>query len=59
MAKTKTVVIPKLLQPARTDNRVWVCNECGAREFTGSVSEEDLRWLSCSSCGGDEFHKED
>lgn len=36
----------------------WVCNECGAREFLSSVSESDLKFLSCGGCGCDEFHKE-
>lgn len=37
----------------------WVCNECGSREFTGSVSESDLENLACTSCGGWDFHWED
>jgi hypothetical protein len=36
----------------------WECNECGSREFTSSVSEEDLDCLACTSCGCNEFHKE-
>lgn len=37
-------------------NGVWVCNECNAPNYTGSVSEDDLNWLACISCGCDEFH---
>jgi hypothetical protein len=36
----------------------WECNECGSREFTSSVSEEDLDYMACTSCGCNEFHKE-
>lgn len=36
----------------------WVCNECGSKEFTPSVSARDLESLACSHCGGVEFHKE-
>jgi DNA-directed RNA polymerase subunit RPC12/RpoP len=36
----------------------WECNECGSHEFSGAVSEEDIEdeQLSCTSCGGREFH---
>ena len=43
-------------QPALEPN--WVCNECGAQEFTSALSEADLDYLACSTCGGNEFHKE-
>jgi len=46
----------KLAQPAQEPN--WICNECGAQEFTAALSEADLDYLACSNCGGDEFHKE-
>ena len=46
----------KLAQPALEPN--WICNECGAQEFTAALSEADLDYLACSNCGGDEFHKE-
>ncbi len=36
----------------------WVCNECGSHEYSSSISEEDLTWLSCGNCGSDEFHLE-
>ena len=36
----------------------WVCNECGAREFTSAVSEADLEYLACAGCGCSDFHKE-
>jgi Zn finger protein HypA/HybF involved in hydrogenase expression len=39
-------------------NWSWQCNECGSNEFTSSVSEDDLEYLSCTGCGGTEFHKE-
>lgn len=35
---------------------VWVCNECNSKEYTGSISEEDVHKLQCASCGCDEFH---
>ena len=35
----------------------WICNECGSRQYTGGVMEQDLRWLACDRCGGSEFHK--
>lgn len=35
----------------------WQCNECGSDEFSASVSEDDLESLSCTGCGGHEFHK--
>lgn len=41
---------------ASRNDGAWVCNECGSREFTGSVSESDLENLACSSCGGWDFH---
>lgn len=37
----------------------WVCNECGSAEFTSALKQEDLEWLACGGCGGDEFHKEE
>ena len=36
----------------------WVCNECGAHEFTDCITEKDLEYLACTSCGGVEFHRE-
>jgi hypothetical protein len=38
----------------------WVCNECGSPEFTGAVGEADFDddALSCTDCGGTEFHWE-
>jgi hypothetical protein len=36
----------------------WVCNECGAQEFTSALSEADLEYLACAGCGCNEFHKE-
>lgn len=36
----------------------WICNECNAKEYTSSISEEDILKLQCSSCGCDEFHRE-
>ena len=48
-----------LAQPAQEPAEwSWVCNECGAHEFLSSVSESDLKFLSCGGCGCDEFHKE-
>ncbi len=51
-------VAPALALPSTTDDKGWECNECGSKEYTGSVSEEDIESgnLSCSSCGGCEFH---
>jgi hypothetical protein len=37
----------------------WVCNECGSREYSSSLSEADLEWLACGGCGGNEFHLEE
>lgn len=37
---------------------VWECNECGSQEYSSSLQEADLEYLSCSKCGGNEFHKE-
>ena len=52
----KAMAQDKLAQPAQEPN--WICNECGAQEFTAALSEADLDYLACSNCGGDEFHKE-
>jgi hypothetical protein len=46
----------KMAQPAQDWS--WVCNECGAKEYTSVISEGDIDNLACSGCGGDEFHKE-
>lgn len=41
------------------DDFEWVCNECGSHEYSSSVCEHDVnKWLACSNCGCDEFHKE-
>ena len=45
-------------QPAQDSNWAWACNECGTQEFTSALSEADLDYLACSTCGGNEFHKE-
>ena len=50
----------KKVQPAQPAQEwSWVCNECGAKEFTSIVSEADLQYLACAGCGCDEFHKEE
>ena len=36
--------------------KVWECNECGTKSWTGSVSEDDILDLACISCGCNEFH---
>ena len=38
----------------------WVCNQCGSHEFTGAVSADSFEddGMSCTSCGGTEFHWE-
>lgn len=36
----------------------WVCNQCGASEYTSALSEDDVHQLSCGRCGGDEWHRE-
>jgi DNA-directed RNA polymerase subunit RPC12/RpoP len=51
-----TAIKEALAQPAQEWS--WVCNECGAKEFTSALSEADLEYLACSGCGGNEFHKE-
>jgi DNA-directed RNA polymerase subunit RPC12/RpoP len=37
----------------------WQCNQCGSNEFSPAVSEDDLKddAMSCTNCGGTEFHK--
>jgi hypothetical protein len=40
------------------DKFSWVCNECGDKEYTQAISEDDLEWLACGSCGCHDFHKE-
>lgn len=35
----------------------WICNQCNSEEYSGSVSEDDIQNLACSSCGGVEFHR--
>jgi hypothetical protein len=35
----------------------WICNQCNSEEYSGSVSEEDVQNLACSTCGGVEFHR--
>lgn len=47
-------------KPTETDVKVeWICNECNAPNFTGSVSEEEIEMElhSCINCGCFEFHK--
>ena len=39
-------------------NWAWICNECGAQEFTSALCKTDLDYLACSGCGSNEFHKE-
>jgi predicted nucleic-acid-binding Zn-ribbon protein len=41
------------------DDYSWQCNACGSDEFTSSVSEDsfDNDGMSCTNCGGTEFHK--
>jgi predicted nucleic-acid-binding Zn-ribbon protein len=33
----------------------WICTECNSSEYTGSISESDIKNLQCSNCGCDEF----
>ncbi len=40
----------------KEDKKLWVCNECNSKEYTASISEEDVHKLQCSTCGGNEFH---
>jgi hypothetical protein len=51
-----TAIRAALAQPAQEWS--WVCNECGAKEFTSALSEADLEYLACAGCGCNEFHKE-
>jgi hypothetical protein len=60
--KAKVARLEKALaaaQPAPIQERdwSWECNECGSKEFTSSVSDEDMDFLCCPSCGCDELHK--
>lgn len=45
-------------QTQKKKEYAWVCNECGAEEYSMSVSEEDVQKLGCGGCGANEFHKE-
>ena len=45
-------------QPEQEPNWAWICNECGAQEFTLALCKADLDYLACSGCGSNEFHKE-
>ena len=42
----------------KLDDGAWVCNQCGSEEYSGSVPEEDFEddRMSCTACGGTEFH---
>jgi hypothetical protein len=35
----------------------WECNECGSKEYSLAVSEEEVNQFGCSNCGGLEWHK--
>ena len=35
----------------------WECNECGAQEYSMSVSEHNVHELGCGKCGSSEWHK--
>tara|TARA_R110000823_G_scaffold85958_1_gene192528 strand:- start:25 stop:252 length:228 start_codon:yes stop_codon:yes gene_type:complete len=37
----------------------WVCNECGAHEYSMAVSESDIADLGCGRCGANEWHIEE
>ena len=52
-------IIGKLLaQPEQEPNWAWICNECGAQEFTLALCKADLDYLASAGCGSNEFHKE-
>lgn len=40
---------------------VWVCNECGSREYSSAIPPSDIAAgrYACSGCGSDEFHLEE
>jgi hypothetical protein len=53
-------VEPLYTPPQRTEqepNWAWICNECGAQQFTLALCKADLDYLACSGCGSNEFHK--
>ena len=37
----------------------WVCNECNSKEYESTISEQDIKKLQCSECGGNEFHRDE
>ena len=40
-------------------SKVWECNECGAQEYSGNLSDADVHKLGCGNCGSSEFHLAD
>lgn len=45
----------EVAQNSKTE-KVWECNECGAQEYSGGVSYDDIHKLACSDCGCNEWH---
>lgn len=45
-----------IVKANKPSTAAWECNECGAVEYTASVSQDDAEAMQCAGCGGDEFH---
>ena len=58
MSEIISLVDPLPPQPEQEPNWAWICNECGAQEFTKSLCKADLDYLACTGCGSSEFHRE-
>ena len=58
--KAKQIVqeYEKQLNISVVSHRSWECNECGFKDYTDVISEDEIHsgLLACSNCGGDEFH---
>lgn len=58
--KAKQIVqeYEKQLNISVVSRHSWECNECGFKDYTDAISEDEIHsgLLSCSNCGGDEFH---
>jgi len=48
----------RLQQPAVRRSQHWECNECGGSDLTDAIGEWEIEneLVSCSLCGGTEFH---
>ena len=48
-------------KPAVRRSKHWECNECGGSDWTDAIGEWEIEQelVSCSLCGGTEFHLAD